>query len=581
MSQINHWNQSSYNPTDEEILFTTFAVREAINTSAQLEIPFVLNLTDQIVSVKWKDDHSLILLHPAQSKFGHVEGISLSASDQPTNRIKSLDGRLGVVVDEEGIHSVFADKLLTNVGVEAVMSSDLDHTWNNILDYEAPADDEGEIDLNLYVKTINNKDEIIIHSNESSIGAIPTGKFFKPNQKLQYIRHAWHLDIPAGDSKLRLKDTNFNYNVKGEAYDFDGRSLGMVTGFVNDVDIVPDSQMLRYYEYNQLAEDWHRGILNSGWNDKEKANFLLRKFVLEKNLNLIFDPSQIQNNSQRIFIGSGSLPSIPNISVRNLDVKGGAQFFTLFETDSNKLTPLYDANSVSEAEKPFVMFILEIAVNFPYTESVHQIGFPGDNSGTNSFFNAVYPNFYYFNRLEIMLAHEYIHAHQNLIDSSKQGGRDCGFEIKENQVKRAKRELLAYHFTVFPNKVYDSELDDPVFKYTEFVRGVSAKFGNVEMVDLVFWTFKTFQYINLLLSEGVLKHQRDNSYSDFDNDLHTCYEDMLKLKEDLEAMDKGYQILNPDGSYPSMSEWKSLNISWLPGDWEEKENAESSTDLKN
>ncbi|NOQ70878.1 MAG: hypothetical protein GQ574_02685 [Crocinitomix sp.] len=94
--------------------------------------------------------------------------------------------------------------------------------------------------------------------------------------------------------------------------------------------------------------------------------------------------------------------------------------------------------------------------------------------------------------LAIMLAHEYIHAAQN---TQKEHDAIANLPWAENtEWRRSVREILAYHFTAFPNKKYTDPANDPVFASTDFVRGETATFKEFPEIEFAFLIWKGLDY---------------------------------------------------------------------------------------
>lgn len=94
--------------------------------------------------------------------------------------------------------------------------------------------------------------------------------------------------------------------------------------------------------------------------------------------------------------------------------------------------------------------------------------------------------------LAVMMAHEYIHAAQNSQKKHIDIGNFPGAENKP--MRKAAREILAYHFTAFPNKKYEDPANDPVFAGTDFVRGETAKFKEFPTLEFAFLIWKGLDY---------------------------------------------------------------------------------------
>jgi hypothetical protein len=99
------------------------------------------------------------------------------------------------------------------------------------------------------------------------------------------------------------------------------------------------------------------------------------------------------------------------------------------------------------------------------------------------------------NFLAIMMAHEYIHSAQNTKKIHADIGKVPKLKPKEKKKRKAMRELLAYHFTLFPNKKYEDPKDDPVFFSTEFRRGETTSFSKLSDLEEVFFVWKALDYL--------------------------------------------------------------------------------------
>ncbi len=539
---VENWlEEITYSPTKEEVLFSLSKVKEGLEQAALLNQQFVLNLTNSTVTVKWEGDNVMTYLDAGKLAYGTPIGVSHPSSQYGAYRIKGLKDRFGVVIDHDGIHSVLVAEVLSDVGVAPVSLGDVGESWQDLLTYEAPNTKVVCMETGLYFKTVPNKQKIKVYSS----GAIDTGfevydTFLKPDQELEYIELGDYLYADHNFSGRRWKGSGFTFKVKAEVYDGSGKSKGMKTIWVDEQDVVKTDQYRFYRELDQQATDWMDTPSGAPQlTNEEKAMVILQNIVDDKNLNLIFDPAQMAGNYKRIFIGSGTTKVPAETSIGSIYGTGGAGISVNIEDDGSQIQSLkaQHADPV-DSSKSAEYFFKRIDIHFPYYEAL-RIGFPGDNQGTHEINDfSPYPNFIYLNRLELMLAHELIHAHQNLIDPSRQGNRDYGVVEVEDYDRRCFREVMAYHFCIFPNKRYAQAIDDPVFKYTDFERGVSATFGNIKEHDVVFWIWKIHQYI---------VHLRAQAHVTIPNDIEELITDVEELMACYER--QGYQFFREDGSY--------------------------------
>lgn len=373
--------------------------------------------------------------------------------------------------------------------------------------------------------------------------------FFKPESKCTYIEHWEHLKEDGS-----LKQNGFWIKLKGAAYNSNQKYLGLKELYIHEDCVERSPQFNLYYDLDKKMTEFNKNENNWDEEHHTQAKLIYNKIALEKAFNKIFDFDKLVENKQRLFferkiVEAGDPPKTkiqkinPKIGL-GLDVKNGATFsvsVNLTKEDYDKIEETYGLNHISK------VFIFNPKINMPYYSEVINKIIPGTKGQVTSEFNKPYPNFYDFNRLEIMMAHEYIHAMQNCLDPISQTVRNIGAlnEDKnkegEKELRKNQRELYAHHFNIFPNRKYVNPNEDPVFKYTNFKRGESAIFGGVKESQSAHWVWMAYKYISYL-------NKRMNKISGSDkNDIEKCIEEILIVKECYE--NKGYEFPDHTGDY--------------------------------
>ena len=367
--------------------------------------------------------------------------------------------------------------------------------------------------------------------------------YFAPNQTLEYMELTDHLVQEGAEAIKVLKKEDYYFVVKGESFDLAGNSRGVKELKVHSDYIVLDHQMKFYFELDQLSKKINK--------DKEgkisierRAKAYYDRIVGDKKLKLIFDPVDMNGNVDRLYIGGGSVKTQAEITLDEYNIENSAAFEAIPERSNEIYQKIVSGEGIEDVNpdspvKPGILF-RNILIHFPLYEILGK-GIPGNEVATaDEGFQAPYPHFMYLNMLENVLAHETIHAHQNLIDAKNQGDREIGRLVESDAVRGWKRELLAYHFSIFPNKEYSNPINDPVLKYTKFVRGKSAIFGNLREGSIAFFVWFVTRYIIQLQN-----NKEAMPSGELTDDLNKCIKDIVELRDCFSK--KGYKFFKGNG----------------------------------
>lgn len=222
--------------------------------------------------------------------------------------------------------------------------------------------------------------------------------FLKSGIKYLYIKHHEHLKPT--DKSLKLED--FWIKLRGTAYKSNGVSIGEKDLYLDEKYVDRSEQFKLYYELDGMMTD-----INV--DNKAQANKIFNLIAKEKKFNKIFEFKNIEKNIKRIFVDGLLNKIVPKLEI-GLELDSDAQF----SLSPNKFEK-NDYDKVKETHKNLEVLLKDPIIKFAYFLEVIAFGFPGSNIGTNEFHQKPYPNFYYLNKFEIMLAHEYIHAMQNCL----------------------------------------------------------------------------------------------------------------------------------------------------------------------
>ncbi|WP_044397893.1 hypothetical protein [Lacinutrix sp. Hel_I_90] len=393
--------------------------------------------------------------------------------------------------------------------------------------------------------------------------------YFNFDTDYKYIECSEHLQLDSDSKKpisgRILKEKNFFILLKGEAFNKKGESIGEKKLYVHEVFVVKSKQLRLYYKLDEEMRYYHKTPENEKQSHEMHAQKIFDIIYKEKNLKLIFNLEQTDDNIERIYV-DGDFKKTPfQVPIGDVYVKKGAGFVRNTSISKEEYTQFQKQHKAmyNEELSPIFIFNQITKINYSYFEAGHLIGFPGNNNGTlirlsdKTNKTHPYPHLHYLNELELVITHEYIHALQHCLDPVLQGGRDIGdlrTELAEKKAKeyglkrhnyihyrRSIRELFAHHFCIFPNRVYRNSNDDPVFKYTNFKRGIDATFGNVNEYLITFWIFRAYSYISFLNNH--LDKEKD---SNLKKEVVDAIKDVLEEKTCYEK--KGYQFPEPTGN---------------------------------
>ncbi|MGB3183511.1 MAG: hypothetical protein WBB45_19130 [Cyclobacteriaceae bacterium] len=329
--------------------------------------------------------------------------------------------------------------------------------------------------------------------------------------------------------------------LKGEFVDKDGKPKKVDQLYVHERFIISE-QMALYF----LIDENVRTALRAGkLYTKEHAREIFNIIKNHKGLVKIYNPEDTRKNKERLCLSTeGKNPNAIayldrydiketaelNITYPDELMNGGRlgmqQDYFMTYDENFKIDEFrditVDINGTPTKKYKDTKLVFPVSVlSFDYLGLINY-GIPGHDVNLPLFTDInpkqLYPHLEYLNELELILAHEYLHAMQSMLDPALQGHRDIG-QIDEtakgytkekhkipttagktidHHIRRSFRELFAHHFSIFPNKQYDDPAEDPVFKFTDFVRGKTAVFGGLSEPKVVFWVFRALDYANYL-----------------------------------------------------------------------------------
>jgi hypothetical protein len=251
--------------------------------------------------------------------------------------------------------------------------------------------------------------------------------------------------------------------------------------YSGDFDGIPKTEKDNYYFHTWGA--FSKMIKERVADKKEMAKNLVSDYSKLYALDKIFDPTDMQNDQSletnerkyananfpdhQVSITLGSTPNYENNEDDSKILKGDGQWTATMEV-------LYP----QEADEEVRQIILDIPLsNFLY-------GQPEDPGFKDN-----------IELLAVMIAHEFIHTAQNTLLYFHDISKLPNLDSEEEEKRKALREILAYHYTLFPNKVYTSPELDPVFYGTNFVRGQSSLFVNPIGLEKAFLVWKALNYL--------------------------------------------------------------------------------------
>lgn len=299
--------------------------------------------------------------------------------------------------------------------------------------------------------------------------------------------------VDAYDSDLDVIQNNFVNQALKDYNDKKGSSLGTI-------DKIPDDSRLDYYEhsYQPFADRFDSEVklkqkLGDDVLEQYEKFYSLRsifdvdKMTAEMDLDKD-DPAQ----KQRKFVNSrfpegmaamslGAYPSIDKGEDASDMLNMGGEWIATMEV-------LYAPESKEK-------LVNQITLDYPLQEFINQMSYITEGSEFSMTEEQLEGK---MSLMAIMMAHEFIHTAQNTMLKHQDIAKLPGLDSEELKKRKAMRELLAYHFTAFPNQKFENAADDPVFSETEFVRGETARFGKVSDLETVFFIWKALDYLRRL-----------------------------------------------------------------------------------
>jgi hypothetical protein len=247
-------------------------------------------------------------------------------------------------------------------------------------------------------------------------------------------------------------------------------------------------------EYTDRGNEFYEPRFDEEVKLKQKlADDIINVFEKNYGLKSIFDPKELESDALKDPDEQEYYKSdFPNGEAKmstGYYPKEGEDATDMMDMDDEwtaTMEVLYDANS--DKDDPIMK---QIAINLPITGLIAEdVRKDGAYAKTDEQLQGK------MNLLAIMMAHEYIHSAQNTKKIHADIAKVPKLKPKEKKKRKAMRELLAYHFTLFPNKKYADPKDDPVFFSTKFKRGETTGFSRLSDLEEAFFVWKALDYLN-------------------------------------------------------------------------------------
>ena len=374
----------------------------------------------------------------------------------------------------------------------------------------------------------------------SSEGA-PTGATLEANTPLEFLEHRGELIKVKGDQEgwIRADATNFDPDDPyWKSLSLERSSVTLTQTYFEDLDAVQDSFYAdcreKVLKEKPEAASWDELKMTQYIGDhytegarfeqrmaeeKELIRSLARDFVETFTANYalddIFDVADLDADRERDDkdrqLKKSDFGGEDARVVMGKALSKDAQPEELFEA-GDWIATMEVCIKNPEKAKSEEFVINQIVLNLPMMNFINR----EHERGTDYEKDAEYYR-QKINLLAIMMAHELIHANQNtrLVHEDLDNTTKHGQTAKNH---KALREILAYHFTAFPNMVYADPAEDPVFNTTDFARGVSTQFGALPDLEQAFIVWKGLDYYNMLQdppAEVVAKYKLGALKEDF------------------------------------------------------------------
>ncbi|MEL6537944.1 MAG: hypothetical protein AAFQ98_21170 [Bacteroidota bacterium] len=565
----------------EQVLYSLAVVQKALAGQAATQQPFLVNLLPEEVAFQTSDADSIRFLPSHKIHYGPVHRLLIPrATDQTVRQVINSPTRKGLIVAKDGVHGCYPGLISHDTETQVPSAAEVE-SMTKLMPTTYPSSSCIETGHSVYLQSDDGSPIRIYPRALVPNDLLPSqdkhiqGYHLPNGQKVRFVGLSNHIH----DDKF--KSSEYSVEVFGQAYDPQGRPKpsGPERYFVYYDQVVFDTQMLFW---KRLSD---KMVLKVGEElDIPVYEEIIQDFVDQCQLNLVFDPAEMDDNEKLIYVGNDEQdkvqkPAVLSVKEEWTQANGAAAFHVSSVSDPNKVSDYKNANPQLPNTQG-VGFIKELGVIYPHLTATYAI-FPGVDSPETRQTPHIkednpnpevppFPDYRSFGYLEIMIMHEFIHAHQNCLDPAKQGGREISNFLEtgaSDYEKRCKRELLAYHFTIFHNKRYPNPSDDPVFRYTRFVRGVSYRFMPLEKGQYIGNVHKALQYIDFLTqrdSDGNLIHNLDTDYWNAINDiqaLRQCFENESK-----NGTGEGVKFYKSPGVRYDWNEFKEKFKSYLEAD---------------